>query len=223
MADKFKTFAFTHRPRDGVTDTDIQKLCKYCRKHADFYKVITEKTGGERHIHAAFILKNPQTRGTVRTYMQRMFKHLTAEELSVMVKGLKIWYSTEFLDYMNKQDDTVIIEENLPEIAYMEALFPKKPEPKKTSLYMVGTIEQYLSWWKELQPVHFEINTMTCRDFIVALQHKHKKIGFLSDQQIIQRAKWMTRHFHEADSFQQQLPAFERDEPNHNYDPNPQY
>ena len=81
---KFQTYAFTLRPRGGVTEAQIAKLCKYCKNKAEWYKVVTEKEGDERHIHAVWVLKEAVTRGNVLTYLQRMYKDLDNEEQAVM-------------------------------------------------------------------------------------------------------------------------------------------
>jgi len=217
VENKFSTFSITIRPRKGVTTNDIDRVGKYIRKIGEYYKIVTEKEGGACHLHIALLTKTPKSRTWMTVSINRLFPQLDRDEKSVLNKGIKIWYSDDWLKYLAKGDNTVVIADNLPEAGYLEKYYPPKAEPsKQRSAYMVATVEQYLMWWREFLPTHYEINTKTCRDFIVALQHKHKKIGLLTDTQIIQRAKWMTRHYHESDTYMQDLPAFEVEEPNRN-------
>lgn len=215
MSQKFKTFAFTLRPRDGVTAAQIEKLCKYCKTHADWYKIITEKEDDARHIHAVWVLKKESTRTNVLVYMTRMFKTLSPEELSVMRNGLKVWYNADFLDYLDKDDDTVVIEENLPELSYLESLFPEKKDPvvkENKKPYLHATMESYESLWYKYQPTWFEPNTQNARDFLIKMQFEKREIGLLTDNQVIQHAKWLVRWMLRANTCVQPLPCFEIEE-----------
>lgn len=196
MTQKFKTFAFTLRPRDGVTDVQIEKLCKYCRNHAQWYKVVTEKEDDARHIHAVWVLKEEQTRSHVLTYLQRMYKDLEADEMAVMRQGLKIWYNRDFLDYIDKDDNTVVIEENLPEIAYLEALFPPKPEGLvvKKALANQSMLENLEKLWHEHVAVYKAVNTQNARDFLWSMMYEKRLIGvMLDDKRIDQVARALVR------------------------------
>lgn len=213
--DKFQTFAFTLRPRGGVTDAQIDKLCKYYRKHCDWYKVVTEKTGEERHVHSVMVMKTPCTRSHVLVYLTRMYKDLSAEEMIVLRNGLKIWYNRDFLDYIDKNDDTVVIEENLPEVSTIDALFPPPPPlpflgQKKP--YLHDTMEKYEKLWKEHVPVHVIVNTENARNFLMSMQFEKRLIGLLTDQQVVQHAKWLVRWMLKANTYTQALPAYELEE-----------
>ena len=85
---KFKTFCFTHRPRSGVTDEDVQKLVAYIRKKAEYWYVITEKDDDERHIHSCFIMKKETKRCNIATELTRLFPTLDPDEKKVMLSGL---------------------------------------------------------------------------------------------------------------------------------------
>ena len=210
---KFQTFAFTLRPRDGVTDRQIEKFCTYLQRNADYYKVITEKTGNERHLHAAFVMKTPQTRSAVTVYLKRMYKDLDPDEMKVMLKGLKIWYNRDFLAYLDKGDNTVVIQENLPEAATLDALFPPPPTtivPKKP--FMHDTMERYEKLWKEHVPVHVLVNTENVRNFLMSMQFEKRIIGLLTDAQMCQHAKWFTRWMLKANTYVQPLAPYELEE-----------
>lgn len=210
---KFQTFAFTLRPRAGVTDAQIDKLCKYLKNHANWWKVITEKEGDARHVHAVWVMKTPCTRSHVLVYLTRMYKDLDPEEMAIMKKGLKIWYNKDFLDYLNKGDDTVVVEENLPEVSYLESLFPDEPTTKvEKKPFMHATMETYEKLWRLHQPVHVVVNTQNARDFLMSMQFEKRVIGLMTDQQMIQHSKWLVRWMVKANTYTQSLPPYELEE-----------
>lgn len=216
MSNKFTTYALTVRPRSGVTDNDISVLVRFIKKHCEYYYVITEKLSDERHIHAALFLKCSKTRSNVCTYVTRLYKHFDSEERNVLQKGVKILYSNSFLtEYMNKDDDTVVIERNLPELNVLDAYYPPKPisTDAKRRLNLHATMEQYESLWRTHVSSLTEVNTKTVRDFLFDMQYNERLIGLMDDKKLIQHSRWFTRWFHRAqacpDSF---LPPFESEE-----------
>ena len=193
---KFKTFAFTLRPLNGVTDRHIEKLCTYLSKNAEYYKVITEKTGDQRHIHSAFVMKKETARGDIAIYLKRMYKELTPEEMKVMLQGLKVWYNRDFLDYLDKGDDTVVVVENLPEVATLDALFPPPPSTladtrKLSNQAMLTELEKL--WFEHTLPGHAK-NTENARNFLWDMMYNKRLIGvMLDDRRIDQVARALVR------------------------------
>ena len=57
--------AITIRPREGITDEQICRVDDWIHKAADFHHAITEKSGKERHLHAALFLKANTTRSNL--------------------------------------------------------------------------------------------------------------------------------------------------------------
>ena len=196
MDPKFKTFAFTLRPRDGVTDAQVQKMEKYLKKNAEYYKLITEKTGPERHLHCAFVLKNEATRGNVCVYMDRMFKDLEPDEKRVMRQGLKVWYNRDFLSYLDKGDDTVVVCSSLPEVAYLDALFPPPPVPndEKKLMHVQALLTKWEKLWHEHVPTHMSINTDNVKDFMWSMMFEKRLMDpILDDKRISQIARGLVR------------------------------
>lgn len=215
---KFTTFAVTVRPRSGVSDKHVESFCKWVRKNCEFYYVITEKSGDERHIHSGLFLKIPKTRSNVCQMVSQLFKDFDAEEKSNVNRSVKILYSNLFLtDYMNKDDDTVVIERNLPELQSLEKYYPPKPSPTVAAtskrLNMHSTMEQYERLWREHVSPLVQCNTSTVRDFLFDMQYNQRVIGLMDDKKLIQHSRWFTRWYHRAEtcpgSF---LPAFETEE-----------
>lgn len=212
--DKFKTFAFTLRPRNGVTDEHLRKIEAYTRKKCEWYHVVTEKTGSERHIHAGWVLKDPSTRSNVATYMNRMFQSLDPDEKKVMNSGLKIMYNEDFIrKYLDKDDDTVVVCSCLPERGYLESYFPpRKVVPVATRLAYHSQLTALESLWREHVAPHVEVNTANARDFLFDMQYSKRLIGIMDDKKLIQTSRWLVRWMNKADRCLLDMPPFEKEE-----------
>lgn len=220
MADqnKFHTFAVTIRPRDGITDKQIETFVLWCKKQCLYYHVITEKTDYERHVHAAVFFNLKKTRSNVCTMMKRLYKDLSSEEQKVLLRGIKVMYNKDFvMNYMNKDDDTVIIESVLPESNHMESYFPP-PKPavssdgrtKKCSAYY-HELERL--WYEHMEP-HHEKNTMVIRDFLFKMMYSLRVIPVMRDDNTIrQTARHLCRWLNKSESCPTDfLPPFEKEE-----------
>lgn len=216
IMDSFSTYAVTIRPRSGITDVQVDKFSKWVRKHCTYYYVITEKLEDQRHVHAALYLKVAKKRSNVTQMLLQLFKDLEPDEKSVLQKGVKILYSNDFLlNYMNKGDDTVVIERHLPEVSVLETFYPPKPIAPSTQrrLHMHATMEQYERLWRENVLPFVDVNTSTVRDFLFDMQYNKRCIGLLDDKKLMQHARWFTRWYHRAESCPSSfLPPFETEE-----------
>lgn len=216
LSPSYSTYAVTVRPRAGISDADISLFSKFVKKHCLFYYVITEKLDDERHVHSALVLKKPKTRSNLACALVRLFKHFDDDEKSVLQKGLKILYNYDFVqNYMNKGDDTVVIESNLPEASFLESYFPPKPEsnPYVRRLAYHELMVTYEGYWRQYMSVTDVVNTQTVRDFLFRLQYKERVIGLMDDKRLLQTAKWFTRWWHKSDTCPIHVkPAFESDE-----------
>lgn len=211
MKTHYSTYAFTFRPRDGLTDPQLEKFCKYVRNRCTYYSVVTEKTGADRHLHAAMVMKEPCQRSNIATYLLRMYKDLDPEEKTVMQRGLKLWSSNEWLDYLNKGDDTVKVMENLPEVGYMESLFPQIEKEKKRMRGQQRMMDLEKLWYTYM-PVHMEVNTENARDFLFQMMYKKRQIGLMDDKVVIQTAKHLVRWMNQVDKCTLRMPPFEDEE-----------
>lgn len=212
----FKTYAITIRPRSGISDQQIQKFSKWVKRNCEYYYVITEKTEDERHVHSALFLKTPKKRSNVSQCIVQLFKDLDPEEKSVLQKGIKILYSNSFIEsYMDKGDDTVVIERNLPEVSHLECFYPPNPLAPTAvrRLHLHSIMEQYEQFWLQYRSPLDEVNTSTVRDFLFDLQYNKRVIGLLDDKKLIQHSRWFTRWHHKTESCPTSfLPCFETEE-----------
>lgn len=215
MSQKGKTFAFTLRPRNGVSDNDIQKMEKFIKNKCEYWHLITEKEDDSRHIHAALILDKPMTRSDVSIYLKRMFKHLDPDEQKVMLQGLKVMYNVDFINhYLDKDDHTVVISTNLPEQGYLESYFTPKPLPsqQRKRLAYHSMMEELEALWYEHQSTHVDVNTANVRDFLYDMQYNKRVIGLMDDKKCNQVSRWLTRWMNKAERCLLELPPFEKEE-----------
>lgn len=213
--EKFRSYAFTIRPSDGVTDKQIEKFVKWARKASEYYHVITEKTGSERHVHAAIFLKNAATRSNVVTQVMRMYDDLSSSEKRVLRNGIRIMYNRDFIEkYCDKNDDTVIIASSLPEAGHMESYFPPKPQPKVSAAKRCSVYYHELeSLWFEYNSPSIEVNSSTCRDFLFNVMYNKRVLPVIrDDKQIIQVARHLTRWLNKVSHSTIELPPFEKEE-----------
>jgi len=211
---KYSSFALTVRPLDGIDDAQIDRLSKWVIKNSKYYRLITEKSGSQRHAHVGFILNEPRTRSNVLQRILQLYKDLTPIERQVLRQGLKIMYNTDFLSkYLDKDDETVVIADNLPEVSHLESFFPPKPapksEPKKCSRYY----HELEHLWYEHVPVGTEVNTRTTRSFLFNVMYNLRVLPIIRDDRtIIQTSRHLTRWLNKAQDSTIQLPCFESEE-----------
>jgi len=213
---KFSTFALTIRPTEGVSDDDIKSTMGFLRRTAEYYHVVTEKLGSQRHIHAAVCFKTPVSKGEVATKLIRLFKEYSPQEKAVLRKGIKIMYNMDFINnYLDKDDDTVVIASNLPEAGHLESYFPPKPlslEEGKERKCSVFYHELERMWYENRNP-SYEVNTVTIRDFLFEMMYSKRCLPVIRDDKgIIQTARHLTRWLNKATSSTIELPVFEKEE-----------
>lgn len=210
----FKTYAVTVRPSDGITDPQIEKFVKWVKRHCVYYHVVTEKDGSQRHIHSGLVLKEPKLKTNVTAMLKGLFKQMSTDEHRVLSRGVKIMYNDDFIQqYLDKDDDTVVIESCLPESGTLESFYPPKPTtpevPRKCSAYYH---ELEALWYKHQAP-HHDVNTMCVRDFLFKMMYSDRVIPVIrDDKQIIQVARHLVRWIKKADASTIVLPPFESEE-----------
>ena len=212
----FKTFAFTIRPLDGVTDEHVSSTMAWCRRNAQYYHIITEKSGSQRHIHAGVFLKKERSKGDVCKMLLNLFRALTPQEKSVLRQGVKIMYNWDFISvYLDKDDETEVIGSNLPEKSSLESWFPPKPvstvegKTRKCSIYY----HELEALWYKHQPVTAEVNTVVARDFLFKMMYSLRVLPVIrDDKMIVQTARHLVRWLNKAESNTIELPVFEKEE-----------
>jgi hypothetical protein len=211
----FKTFAVTVRPANGVTDEQIKCMLKWVKKNCEYYHVVTEKEDFQRHIHAGIVLKKETTRSNIGNRVKNLFKELDTNEKRVLLRGIKIMYNEDFMrNYLDKDDDTVVIESHLPEVGHLESYFPPKPvesdgRTRKCSAYY----HQLEKLWYEHTGPHLEICTENARNFLFKIMYSERCIPVIrDDKQIVQTARHLVRWLKKAEESTIVLAPFESEE-----------
>lgn len=188
----FKSFAVTHRPKNGISDEDIESFCVWVRKHCDYYYVGVEKEDTSRHIHAGLFLKREKPRGDIVKMLQNLWG-LQGVEKYVMSKGIKVQYDGNFIEnYIGNPDkdgDYHEIMSNLPEARHLEGYYPKKNtelQSKKRKRHLINA--EYHRWeelWYEQNDPGVEKTFVNVRKFLCTNIHKTRKIDKMRDRRTI--------------------------------------
>lgn len=209
----FKSFCVTHRPRDGLSDKDLNIFAEYIKKKCLYYYLITEKEGDAKHLHSCFVRNTPTTRSNLCNEVARLFPELDIDEKKVLLRGIKVWNSKDFLAYMEKGDSTVVVMKNLPEANILENYFPVSHVPttqkKLQNHIFMNTLE---TLWKEYIPSYWSVNTENVRHFLFDMQYNERRIGIMDDKKLIQVSKWLVRWLLKANHCPLELPPFDREE-----------
>jgi len=182
-----RSYALTFRPRDGISDVQVSTMVKWIKKNCDYYYVITEKTDHERHLHAGLFLKKKKTSSNFATDMLRLFKELDVEEKATLRKGIKFMYNNDFItNYLNKGDDTVVVERNLPEEKHLSSYFSEIPAPKKRGPTATDPYYANLEklWYEYKRPIE-ECNPNNIRHFLMNMMNNERKIRVIADNKKI--------------------------------------
>lgn len=213
---RFKTFALTLRPRNGITDKQVEDLAGWIRKRSEHYHIVSEKTGAAKHVHAALFLKTAVTRSNFAVVYSRLLKKfsLDFEEIAVAKKGLKILYNNDFVvNYLDKDDDTIVIASSLPEVSRLESYYPPKPTVKNRVEQHSKYYWQLESLWHKHVPPTYEVNTPNVRDFLFKMMYHERCLSVIKDdRQIIQVARHLTRWLNRVTHSTIEIAPFEKEE-----------
>ena len=141
MVAKFKSFAITVRPRNGVEPlSGLEKdVVSWFKKQSNAL-VVAEEQGEARHIHGQVWLDTERSRGEVVRAFDRIMSRNTLydnAQKKIMRSGVKIAYSDWFEDYLldnnekseeNKKKGTILFK-NLPEDTY--EFYPSESEQEE--------------------------------------------------------------------------------------------
>ena len=120
VTNKYQAYAITVRPLDGATSEHDNLLCAFVQKYCEYYYIVSEKLDDERHLHCGIFLKKPLTRSNLSIMLRRVFKTFSDDEKRVLAGGLRIMYNIDFIrTYLDKDDDTELILNNLPEDGHL--------------------------------------------------------------------------------------------------------
>lgn len=115
---EYKSFAFTVRPKNGMTDELQRKILVWLKKQ-DYGFAVTEMESEAKHIHGQLFTKVPRTKGAVQLSLERIQEKVDPDwdpaSKKVLRRGVKIAYNHNFIeDYLNKED-SIVIYNNPPE------------------------------------------------------------------------------------------------------------
>ena len=150
MAGKYQSWALTFRPRNGVTEHQLDLLERWCKSTTNWYHIGVEKDDIARHAHIVVYRRFPSTRSNMVNLIIKTAFHnsLDAEEktrpgyLKMAIKkdgarksGLTINYNNNFLEnYIGnptKDDPFFCYSEKLP--ADHDVLLEYYPEKNDTA------------------------------------------------------------------------------------------
>lgn len=211
--DKHQTFALTIRPKSGITDDDLELFKPWCNTRSKYFKIITEKDGDARHIHAFMVTHMPIATSNLRRSLLKLFEHWTPVERDVLRNGVKVAYNKGWLDYMDKGDSTVSILSDLPEKAHIDAFFPVKEPADNQKVRKHLNYYQRLKklWWEHSTP-GTEVNAGNCRDFLFKMMYKEELLDTIRDDKtIIQISRHLSRHLLKLEYSSIEVSEFEND------------
>lgn len=181
---KFRTYAVTLRPRNGIDDSQASKIVAWMKKRCTHLHVVSEKTGSARHVHAALYLKMDVTRSNFATVLVRLGAQLgfDEEEKVILRKGIRILYSDDFVQsYLDKDDDTEVLISDLPAVGTLYDWYPPKPSPVvHTAKHSKYYWDLELLWNTHKRPVE-ECNTQNVRNFLFDMMYNKRCIPVIRD------------------------------------------
>ena len=110
-----------------LTDELIKCFMVWVKTHALKWSVITEKEGEQRHIHAILLVDKwketkkgrrlDKVKESLNKWQEKYDQNYVAKCKHVTNGGVRVVYSMDWvIKYMNKNDSTEIIDENLPDV-----------------------------------------------------------------------------------------------------------
>lgn len=210
---EYKSYALTVRPRDGATITHDGLLVTFLRKYCQYWYVVSEKLDEERHLHAGVFFKKAQTRSNVCLMLKRVFKDLDDDEKRVLGKGVRIMYNLDFIEeYLNKDDDTVVVSDNMAEAKHLEGYWPpsKDQERAKASMATDKYYAKLECLWYEHQSPGVEIRYDTVCAFLSRMMNKERLIRVIvDDRKLKQTAMALSRYIRKDDRYVVELAPWE--------------
>lgn len=210
---EYKSYAFTVRPRDGATVTHDGLLVSFLRKYCQYWYVVSEKTEEERHLHAGAFFKKAHTRCNMTIMLKRVFKDMEDDEKRVLAKGVRIMYNMDFIEeYLNKDDDTVVISDNMAEASYLEGYWPPTQEQDRAKAQMA--VDKYYAklecLWYEHQSPGVEVRYETVCAFLSRMMNKERLIRVIADdRKLKQTAMALSRYIRKDDRYVVELAPWE--------------
>jgi len=195
---KFLAYSVTIRPKDGLTDKDIDLCMNVVRKQCIGWKFITEKTEAERHAHIACYLKAAQD----YSQWKKKWKNALEPEWDKRGNGTmfnvaykhKLMYNDDWVSkYMEKGDNTEVIETLMPE-NHMEYYMDieRKEKRVKVADEMMQRLEQL---WMQYMGMNAQSDGKACADFLCDIMYNKRVYRCINDdRKRHQLAKGLSRY-----------------------------
>jgi len=202
MTDCHRTFAFTIRPRDGVTDDHIDRMINWIKPRSKYYKVVTEKEGTARHIHAFMVSHKPLLTHNVRRSVLTVYKDLSETEREVLRNGVKTAFTIDWLKYLEKGDFTEVHASELPEVSHLQAFFPPKTDnTKKDSSKRETYYTKLEQLWLKHQSPDVDPSPVNVRHFLFRMMYSMRVIDVLrDDRSVIQVSRHLSRFLQHSET-----------------------
>lgn len=189
---EFKSFGITINIKPGIQkDSKLElHLLKAC-KTANYYQVVSEKSGVERHLHIQLWFDDKKKKGDVKRKFERILSKemfWDADHKRHAIK-IKICYNDWILNYceenelkLNGSDNSELLLDNIP--ATTEDYYPSEEEQEKI-MNKANAVDQKFYHWLELwNEYEFKIEQPKLIDianFLGDMMFKSKKIQVIVD------------------------------------------
>lgn len=164
----YKSFGITLRPPHGVTAVHEARVVKHILKNCDYYHVVSEKEGDDRHLHMVLMYKDAKKKSDVCKLVNR-WGSLDEPNSKRYGKCVKIAYNCEWvqkycLDNPLKEGEVRSeVCKQLP-AGHIESYFPTESEQQlaqsKAKPSCFARMREYESLWYE----HMPQGTELCRE-----------------------------------------------------------
>ena len=110
---EYNSYAFTIRPRQGVSEEIQFEFEKYIVKNFKYYFLCAEKQDEERHLHGQVWMENSRKKGDFTKSLKRVQERTDPDwspaSAKVLASGVKIAYSRDWIEeYLAKEDDWIL-------------------------------------------------------------------------------------------------------------------
>lgn len=180
--DKYRSFALTVRPRNGITIPIVDALEKYC-KSFPHYQMVLEGENESRHAHLQIWTDIPTTKGDANKKLERVcsrsYEDWDQAQRKVLRQGTKIAYNDFIENYCIQNDlkgESNILLDNRP--LDSDQYYPSEEEQEATKRRSQA-IDQHMC---SLELMFEEWNEVECRPLTI------ETVGtFLSDMMFCTR------------------------------------
>ena len=153
MSNSYKSFAVTISTKEQVEGA-FQDWIQSFLKNQQFAYGVVENTNGSRHAHFQCWFDEPKDKGIFSRTLKRNIAKYAPESIMKHALKVKIPYNDEYIEYMGKEIEEVILE-NLP-TGNLERFYPSQEEQKKVKdaanakdkrfhLWM----NEFIEWWEK--------------------------------------------------------------------------